>query len=160
MALLLSNSVGGDYEMPDQGVYTFELTLVNEPRTEPDIFNEGKERTTVCLEWTIRDDDDFGGTMVRQYYTLKLGNNDYPSKLRPFVKAMLGRDIEDDEEVDLDGMTGKSIQATITHKPNKAGAMRAHIEAPVPIRKKKGQKPLPVVVPSDDPFADEDEDAA
>jgi len=159
MATLLFNSTGGDYEMPDEGVYIFELTNAGETRTEPDIFNEGKERTTIPLEWTIRDDDDFDGTMVRQYYTYKIGNPDYPSKLRPFVIAIVGHDIQDGEDVDVYAMVGSRIQATIKHKPNKSGVMRAHIEAPVPIRKKKGQKTLPTVMPEDDPFETEDDGA-
>lgn len=145
-----------EYTIVDPGVYTFELTTVREPRTEPNPFkrNDGSkkdekepaERTSVALEWTIRGDEEYDGEMVLCFYNLTLGTVEYPSALRPFVEVLSGERIDDedeDAEFDLESYVGQRIQATLVHKQKKAGGTKMVLTAPVPIRKKKKAAPTP-----------------
>jgi hypothetical protein len=144
-----------EYQLIDEGFYVFELTQVREAKAEDNPFKKGTMRITVPLEWTCRDDDDFAGETVLQYYTLSLGSAEYPSKLRPFAAALLGRAVteqDEDEGVDLDDFVGTRIKATVKHYTKQDGSVGAKLESPLPI-KRRSEKPkaeAPPPVPADD----------
>jgi hypothetical protein len=142
-----------EYTIIDEGSYTFELTKAREPRTEPNPFEPGKERTNVLLEWTCRDDEEFADETVFQFYTYSLGKEAYPSKLRPFVEALLGKKLtdDDDEDISLPTLEGRRITATLKHTRRQNGGIKMVLESPLaPRKKKKAVAPPPV--------EDEDED--
>ena len=159
MPIMAAPSQGQDFEVIDEGFYAFELTGIREPRTEDNPFKPGSTRTSVALEWTCRDDDDFDGVMVLNFYTLSLGTADYPSKLRPFVAALIGRAITDDDEegFDLEELIGGRLRATVRHYERKAGGVRAVLESPIAIKKSGRGKPKAEAGSAEDnPFADEE----
>lgn len=158
MPTIAKSSQTTDYPVPDEGVYVFELKAVREPTTAPNTFpgREGTMRTSVPLLWVVRDDEDFGGMEVLNFYTLTMGNTQMPSKLRPFVKAMLGREIDDENDaIDLEGLVGRRIQATVSHYTKNNGTIGAKLESPIALRKRRSKPaPEPVAESDDDPFED------
>ena len=138
----------GDWVLPDVGFYTFELTDVREPRTEPNPFKEGEMRTSIALEWTIRGDEEFDGVDFLNFYTLSLHEK---ANLTPFVLALRGgKAFEEDEDLDLEEYIGRKIQGTITHREKKdKSGFRPIITSPVPFKAKK-RRPAPVVVEEDE----------
>lgn len=167
MAVMVTSSEGGEFQIPDEGTYVLELTQVGEPRTEPNQFwhpkgdqdeSDRPMRTSIYLQFEVAespDDEDQIGLDLREYYTLSLGNEKMPSKLRPVVTAFLGRPVEDDDELDLEDFLSQRIRGTVTHGIKKNGDTKAMLEAPLPLRKKKA-KPAPPPPVEDDDDTDDD----
>lgn len=126
--------------------------------------DKGEDQYRIKLLFAIRDEDsDFDGQVISAYY----GYSMHPtmSKLYPIVKALLGHEPEDDEDVDLDELTGKFIMGTLDNKTKeKDGQKRtyANLIAASPIRKKKAGPKLPPPVKDEEEelWDDDSEDAA
>jgi hypothetical protein len=160
----------GDFQVPDPGVYRMEFTSYDEPELSRFKKENGDDAWRVKLEFVIRDEEsDFDGSKVMAWFSWSMHPK---SKLYPIVKAMLGREIDDDEEPDLDELIGTHIMGTLDHKTSKRddGSERtfANLIAASPVRKKKPSlaappKKAPAPVADDDgiDWGDEsDEDAA
>ena len=144
--------------LPDEGFYTFELTGVREPRTEPNRYKPDEMRTSVALEWTIRNDEDYEGVDFLNFYTLSLHEK---ATLTKYVKALRGgADFEEDEDLDLESLVGKKIQGVIVHKkkekavweegdPITSETHRPVITSPIPFKQKK-RRPAPVIAADDE----------
>lgn len=132
----------GEFIIPDPGVYQMEFAAYGEP--QPSRFDDGKLR--IPLTFRICDGDEFDGAEIRQWY----GWTMHPqSRLYPVIKALLGRDPEEDEEIDLEDLIGRRIMGTveIVEKPSTNGngtARFANLVAAAPVRRKaKGGAPAP-----------------
>ncbi len=155
---------GTDWVLPDEGFYTFELTGVREPRTEPNRYKPDEMRTSVALEWTIRGDEDYEGVNFLNFYTFSLHDL---ATLTKYVKALRGgQPFEEDEDLDLEDLIGKRIQGTIVHRkkekavweegdPITAETHRPIITSPITIKPKKQRpanpEPLPPILAEDRP---------
>lgn len=169
MATVARGSTAPEFAPIDEGFYVFQLTEVREEETSENPFKRGAMRTQVPLEWTCRGsadpDDDagdaFAGDTMIQYYTLSLGSPEYPSKLRPFVAALMGREVtpEDEEEgIDLEEFLDRRIRATVTHYAKKDGSKGAKLESPLPYKRKRDAAKAPEPPPPPDDEADDDDD--
>jgi hypothetical protein len=165
MKLPKPSDSSADFIVPDAGVYKMEFTDYDEP-TLSKYKNErtGEDQYRIKLVFTIRDEDsDFDGVDIYAWY----GWSMHPkAKLYPIVKALVGGEIADDDEPDLDELIGKFIMGTldtVTKDSDTGKRTYANLVAASPVRKKKVVKPAPppVVVlegdedDDDDPFADE-----
>lgn len=158
------------FVIPDAGVYKMEFTDYDDPVLSTFKSTSGNDQYRIKCVFTIRDEDsEFDGVEVFAWY----GWTMHPKgKLYPIVKALLGRDIEEDEEPDLDDMVGRFIMGTLDNvtKTGSDGQPRtyANLIAASPVRKPKTNKAKPAAPPpapvaeEDDgiDWADEDEDAA
>lgn len=140
--LTLTKPKSAPSELPviTEDVYTLRLTGHGDPVDVPDFNDQTKMRTRVRLDFEITDhnpDDDeidLNGTRVSEFFTLSLHEK---SKLYPVVRALLGRDIEDDEKIELPDLIGGRMRATVRTKPNGY----PEIVNPMPVKAKK-KKPV------------------
>lgn len=141
-----------EFVLPEEGVYTVELVDYDGPK--PSTFDVDKE--TIELHFAIRDDDDYDGVKIRQYFGYTMHER---SKLYGAVKALIGGQIDDDDELDLDDLMGKRALGTVTikEKPRRDNpaemARFPRLDAFSPIRKKKAKKPV-----EPEPELDDDDD--
>lgn len=161
MKLPKPSDSGSDFVVPDAGVYRMEFTDYDDPVLSTFKKQNGDDQYRIKLVFTIRDEEsEFDGAEVFAWY----GWSMHPkAKLYPIVKALLGRDIEDDEEPDLDDLTGKFIMGTldnVTKDTDSGKRTYANLIAASPVRKKKTDaKPAPKAAkPEPEPVADEDDD--
>lgn len=129
------NASKGEYQIPDEGSYVAEFTAYGEAQVSQ--FDANKQR--IELTFTIVDDEDFEGLEIKQWFGLTMHEQ---SKMYPVVKALIGGDVDPDEEIDLEDLIGKRCQITVTHttKPRKDGtgeATYANIDSATPLRRKK-----------------------
>lgn len=162
MKLPKPSDSNADFVIVDEGVYRMEFTKYEGPLESTFRNDDGSPKFRVKLFFTIRDDEsDFDGEVVSQYF----GYSMHPtkSKLYPIVKAIAGREPDEDEELDLDELLGRIVMGTVGHdKKVKDGQERiyANLVSASPVRKKKSAAaPPPPPVEEDDPF-EEEEDAA
>lgn len=85
----------------------------------------GQQRTFTKWEWTFKiSDGEYAGLEVRANTEPSVTNADTPGgslKLaRPFVEALLGRELALGEDVDTDDLLGLPGQATISHAEPRA----------------------------------------
>lgn len=144
-----SSEGGGDFELPDEGIYTFQLTKMHEPRTGPNIFwKEGdpeskREQTSMMVDLTVMFDEDWGGTLVRQYWNPTMGTSKFPSTLRKFAAAILGMPVGECDDASEAILVDGYFQATLTHKEKKNGDLKAVVSSPVAYKRKGNKKPPP-----------------
>lgn len=162
----------GEFIVPEAGVYKMEFTTYDDPVLSTFKKDSGADSWRIKLVFTIHDEEsEYDGVEIFAWY----GWTMHPKgKLYPIVKALLGRDIEEDEEPDLDDLTGKFIMGTLDNvtKTGTDGTARtyANLIAASPVRRAKPKTgkaepatPTPPVVNPDDDgpdWGDEDEDAA
>jgi hypothetical protein len=164
MKLPSPSSSTSEFIVPDAGVYKMEFTDYGEPVLGTFKKANGEDAYRIKLVFTIRDEEsEFDGADIYAWY----GWSMHPkAKLYPIVKALVGGEIADDDEPDLDELIGKFIMGTldVVTKDSETGKRTyANLIAASPVRKKKIVKPAPppVVVlegdedDDDDPFADE-----
>jgi len=115
--------------------------LVNRVRLDFEIVNHQPEAGEPNLT----------GQRIGEFFTVSLHEK---SKLAPFVRAMLGRDIEPGENVDLDDYVGNVIRGTVRMKaPNKNGIRFPEIVNPMPARsRRKAASARQEVDPDEAPF--------
>jgi hypothetical protein len=166
MKLPAPSASTADFIVPDAGVYKMEFTDYDEPILST-YKNEktGEAKYRIKLVFTIRDEEsEFDGADIYAWY----GWSMHPkAKLYPIVKALVGGEIAEDDEPDLDDLVGKFIMGTldtVTKDSEMGKRTYANLIAASPVRKKKKvvkPAPPPVVVlegdedDDDDPFADE-----
>lgn len=130
-----------EFVVPDAGVYTMEFTDYNEPEISMYKKANGEDQWRIKLVFTIRDDDDYAGEEIWAWY----GWSMHPkAKLYPIVKALLGRDIDEDEDPDLDDLLGKRIMGTldnVTKTTENGTKTYANLVAASPVRKAKVKAP-------------------
>lgn len=104
-----------EFTVVEPGVYTLEFTNYDGPMTS----NYDPDKETIQLEFTVRDDDEFDGSKIKQYYGFTM--HPTMSKLYPVVKALLGGTIDDDAELELSDLIGRKVLGTIdtVTKPRK-----------------------------------------
>jgi hypothetical protein len=68
---------------------------------------------------------------VRMYFTMTLGSDDYPSRIRKFVEKWRGKALSDEEldEFDLELLVGKPCRLDTIVKESKKGRQYAAIES-------------------------------
>ena len=162
MKLPKPSDSNADFVVVDEGVYRMEFSKYEGPLESAFKNDDGSPKFRVKLFFTIRDEEsDFDGETVSQYFGLSM--HPTKSKLYPIIKAIAGKEPDEDEEFDLDGLVGRHIMGTVGHtKKVKDGQemVYANLTSAAPIRKKKAvATPPPPPAEEDDPF-DEDEDAA
>jgi len=153
---------GGDFVLPEEDTYT--LKLVDKDPDEPVAaeFNKtGKPKFRAKFKFEIVDDDDFGGTVINQFYTISLNEK---SNLLPVVRALVGRDLEptdrigwedgvwtDDagNEFSVVGIGGKKMKATIKHEKKEDGRIFPKIVGPIALRARGGKKAAEPVEPEE-----------
>jgi hypothetical protein len=150
-----------DFTLPDEGVYTVQFVDYEGPM--PSTFDRTKEN--IMLQFEIVDDDDFEGSKIKQYF----GWSMHPtmSKLYPFICALYGKKIGDEDQVDLDELIGTRVNGTVIHieKPDKNNPSQmvtfARLASVAPIRRKRPAaepKPAPKPEPEyDEEQADDEE---
>lgn len=159
-----------DFIIPDDGVYRCEFSQCKDP--EPSRFPNDKGEYPLRFEtvWTVREpESEFDGAEVREWFNWESCTHER-SKFYPFLKALLGRDYDEDEddELDINDLLGKHVMLTLTTvtKKNAQGQERTFSKpsGAAPIRKKKAAeapvkraKPAPA---EDDDAELWDEDAA
>lgn len=127
----------GDFIVPEPGAYNVEFTDFEGPLESTKF--PGSQ--SVKLEFEILDDEEFEGVKIKQYYGWSMHKS--RSRLYPVVKAMMGRDIEDDEDVELDDLIGAKVVATLSvgERPDRNDPSKkftfAQIDSIAPVRKKK-----------------------
>jgi hypothetical protein len=131
-----SNSTA-EFTVPDAGVYKMEFTDYDEPAISQYKKKNGDDQWRIKMVFTIRDDDDYEGEEIWAWY----GWSMHPkAKLYPIIKALLGREIEEDDEPDLDDLVGKHIMGTldnVTKTTENGTRTYANLIAASPVRKAK-----------------------
>lgn len=159
MKLPKPSDSGGDFVVPEPGVYKMEFTDYDEPVLSTFKKKNGDDQYRIKLVFTIRDEEsDYDGEEIWAWYGWSMHEK---SHLYPVIKALLGRDIEDDEEPDLDELLGKFIMGTLDNKTKDNGKTFANLIAASPVRRKGKEakapaKPAPKAEESDET----EEDAA
>jgi hypothetical protein len=115
------------------------------------------------------EDEGIHGAMVKWFFDLQ--DEDYQgrsisgisstafnpmSKMWAWVQALLGRPIEDGEEIDLDDLIGREVMIDVDHKQTERGTFEK-IAGLRPVRRKK-KRPEPEPVEEEDE-EEEDEDS-
>jgi hypothetical protein len=110
------------------------------------------------------EDEGMHGPMIKWFF--ELDDEDYPgrtisgisstafnpmSKMYAWVQALMGRPIEDGEEIDLDDLVGRQVMIDVDHKQTERGTFE-RIAGLRPVRRKKKQQPEP------EPEVEDDED--
>jgi hypothetical protein len=164
MSYTFGSSDASDFEMPDPDVYIFQITNVHEPEMRPNRFfdqfcrdfykkheveydrendpQQKKEESSVVIDCTVfksaSGDAEWAGTMVKYYSSSKegneLGSNEYPTKLRRLAVAVLGRPMENGEQVTSAQLLNQYFQGTYVHKTKQDGGLRGQIESPIPYK--------------------------
>lgn len=180
---LLSQQNSDDFEIVDEGFYTWEWVRGGDahnglPYEEANTFfdpskPEGpknkKTRWQMVVDFYVRDNPDWEGEFVRHWFNPTMGNVKYPSAMRPFVAAALGikaDEIDDDVQYDTDDCEGRRFQGMCVHKAKANGGVKAVVEAPVPLKRaasgRRRAQAAPVVQNDEPDFdaGDFDEDVA
>ena len=119
-----------DYEPLEPGDYRAKFTGYEE--------DEGEHGPFVKLFFELLDEEHAGKILTGIAYT----KFNPMSKLFAWTQALLGRPIEDGEEIDLDDLVGRECMLDIEHRKTERGTFE-RVVAVRPVRKKKG-KPEPV----------------
>lgn len=163
-SLTYTAPTSGEAECPPEDIYTLELVEFGEFHEKPDNFNEGWVNTQTRVTFKIVDfdfdpdvdDRDWNGVQVADYWVFFKRDPDGnerdtwkspKAKSNELLRALLGRDLEDGEDIALEGMVGRRIKANVT--PKASGWPK--ISNPVKARQRKAAKPT-----GPNPFADED----
>jgi hypothetical protein len=136
----------GDFVVPEPGVYTLEFTHYDGPKQSP----WDEEKQVIDLHFEIVDDDEYGGHKMKK--TCGWTMHKTMSSLYPMVCALFGREIEDDEDVNLDDVIGVKVDGTIinTRKPSKRNPGQEVVFANIDsIAKKRGRRQA---TSTDNPF--------
>lgn len=123
----VSNSEGGNYEIPEAGPYPAVLVGLIGLGTQEETFEgETKSSEKILLAWELVSEFDSNGSpfILGQSYTWSLSPK---AKLRPVVEGMIGRTLQDREEFDLESLVGKPCTLNVTHGMTKAGKEYAKI---------------------------------
>lgn len=130
MSFTLTNKPSvGDIPKIERDTFVLRLVQIGDPMDVPAFGEDGKPdpekmRTRFRLDWEIADyagdedaDDmaDLIGTRVSEWFTATLHER---GKLRPYVIAMLARDIEVGEELEMQSLLGTLIKADVWSKDN------------------------------------------
>lgn len=132
--------VGGNGEWPEvpDDLYDARISEISEPRTGPDQFNPGKERTDFYITWELLSGD-AEGVFLRQYVTLPEGfiRDGYLSEKSNLYRIMsaLGFDMEGRFTVDPPSWVGKRARVMVENRPNKDGDLRPRITDVKPSRR-------------------------
>jgi len=136
---LTKNAPSGEIPNIQRDTYVLRLVQIGDPVDVPAFDNPEQMRTRFRLDWEIADyagDDDDApdnvGTRVSEWFTASLHER---SKLLPFVKAMLGRDIETGENLEMQSLVGSLIKCDVWSKDNGYLA----VDAPKPFKKRKAR---------------------
>lgn len=146
----------GDFVLPDPGMYTVEFTEYEGPQQS----NYDPNKQVIYLKFNILNDEEFQGLQIKQLY----GWSMHPtmSKLYPVIKALNGGTYDDNAELDIDSLIGRTMLATVEHieKPSKNNPgdkmTFARITGAAAIRRKKKATPPPPP-PVEDEFEDDEE---
>ena len=132
---------GGDFPEAPDDLYDAMVQDVTEPRTGPDLFNPGKEKTDFIVKWELTSGGVPDGTTLWQYVTLpeQYLENGYLSDKSNLYKVMdaLGFDLEGRFTVNPPEWQGMPARVMVENKPNKDGELRPKITAVKPARKTK-----------------------
>lgn len=153
-SLTYTTPASSEAECPPADIYTLELVEFGEFQERP-AFND-PETTNIQsrVEFKIvdfdydpdEDDRDWNGAKVADFYVFwkRDANGDEKdtwrsprSKANELLRALLGHELEDGEDIDLDGMIGRRIKANV--EPKESGWPK--INKPVKARQRKGSKP-------------------
>lgn len=111
------------------------------------------------------EDEGIHGEMIKWFFDCE--DEDYPgrtisgisstafnpmSKMYAWVGALMGRPIEDGEEIDLDSLVGREVMIDVDHKQTERGTFE-RIAGLRPVRKKKAKK-----APEPEPETEEEDD--
>jgi len=127
----------GDFIVPEPGVYTLEFIGFDGPKQSP--FDPDKQQ--IELQFEVVDDDEYTGVKIKKFCGWTMHKT--MSALYPIVKGLAGRDIEDDEDFQLDDCIGTKVQGTIVNvtKPSKRNPGEevtfANIDSVVAIRRRR-----------------------
>lgn len=158
MKLPKPSDSNADFKVPEPGVYRMRLTDYDEPVVSTFKKKNGDDQYRIKLVFTIEDpESDFHAEEIWAWF----GWSMHPkSRLYPVVKALLARDIDEDEEPDLDDLVGKAIMGTVDNTTRTVDGMEktyANLVAASPVRRKKGDAPPKPDPKPEAPKADEGE---
>lgn len=101
---------------PPDGVYEAVVTKVEEMETD--------NGTRMRVEARVADGDEFAGAYVSALVRPALAGQ---SRLARWFSAAAGRDLEADEEVELEEMVGCEVCASVENQASKKGDVYPHI---------------------------------
>lgn len=137
--------VGGSGEWPEvaDDLYDARVMDVSDPKTGPDTFNPGKEKTDFYITWELLSGEAEGVTL-RQYITLPEGflGDGYLSEKSNLFKVMdaLGFDLNGRFTVDPPTWIDMRARVMVENKPNKDGELRPRITSVKPARRTAAAK--------------------
>ena len=114
-----------DYEIVEEGEY-------------PAVFSGYEERSTefgdaVMFSFTLRDEE-HSGSEIRGLASAKLTPK---AKMRAWVEGIMGRALENKEEVDLDDLVGRKVMLYLSVADTEKGMFNRNEKIRVPRRKAK-----------------------
>lgn len=155
-------------ECPPEDVYTLELVNIGDFEEkpaykfnpeDPDVINTQSKFTFQIVDFDYdedMDDRDWNGVQLSDWYVFfKLYQADNKetetwknekSNANKMLKALIGRDLEEGEDVDLPSLVGRRIKATVA--PKSSGWPK--ISNPMKVRQRKTAKKASVPNPYDD----------
>lgn len=160
-------------ECPPEDVYTLELVGYSEFEEkpafkfnpeDPDVINTQSRFTFKVVDFDYdeeMDDRDWNGAQVSDFFVffkkyVDTGNEtetwkNERSNANKLIKALIGRDLEDGEDIDLPELVGRRIKATVA--PKASGWPK--ISNPMRTRQRRAAKPQKADVPN--PYDDEED---
>ena len=158
-------------ECPPEDVYTLELVTIGEFEEkpaykfnpdDPDVVNTQSRFTFKIVDFDYdpdMDDRDWNGAEVSDFFVffkhyVESGKDtetwkNEKANSNKLIKALVGRDLEDGEDIDLPGLVGRRIKATVA--PKSSGWPK--ISNPMKTRQRKAAKTKGL-----GPFGDGDEE--
>lgn len=152
-------------ECPPKDIYTLELVEFGEFQeksafNDPSITNIQSRVAFKIVDFDYdpdMDERDWNGLTVADFYVFWKRDADGReretwksdrAKSNELLRALLGRDLEEGEEVDLEGMIGRRIKAQVEPKESGWPKITSHVKA----RQRKSAKPA-----GRNPFDEDDE---
>lgn len=139
MALAFPTVKNTEFKLVGEGLYLASLKDVGEPR-ESESALYGKS-TQVRLIWSIEqvldgeeDNEDSIGEEVWEYCTWSLGKK---AKLRTRLEALLGRTLEEGEELNVSDVLGKRVKLNVVHYEKNDGTQGQKVASAVAYKAKK-----------------------
>lgn len=166
-SLTYTAPTGGDVECPPEDVYTLELVEFGDFQEKPDTFNPGWVNIQSRVEFKVvdfdydpdEDDRDWNGAKVADFYVFfkrdAEGNEKETWKSEransnKLLTALLGRELEEGEDIDLPELVGRRIKANVA--PKESGWPK--ISNPIKARQRKATTKKPT---GPNPYEDDDE---
>lgn len=137
---------GGDFVLPEPGMYTFRLVEKGEDKPMDPKYDKTGEKRRAQFYFEIVDDEDYKDVRVMQFFTISFNEK---AALTPFIEAGIGRKLKGSDRVgwranpndpDSVGIENIEFRAMLTHDTKDDGRTFPKLSSPIPVKASKKAK--------------------